>query len=363
MYSLIEEFIAELESGKYLAVLPISRLVLEDRFSLGKFVFYPEGAVNLSEVRIVPNKTIESLNTGIGIIIAEGPDLREIKSSITGISIDTFKENAIVAFAVDLDWESFLLGTHESELSLIYTLSQEVEKAMDLMKFYFCRIELPDSLPGQVGTWNGSNGFSGALLYTLLDNESYIIAGSVVTHYIAKGVGLELDQGQIKAIGGHPLLESNFGEVGNIAKMGLSLHSGVLESNNETTKFIRAMSLLEFLAFPDEYKKFELVKKEISCHVAKNPTDYQRLNDRFWELTGKKDDSTGQIIGYRTQVIHMGKTLEEIVPNKQDRVKLLKELQRYIGVVLEDMIKNWEKSWDEFVDYRKQLKIKLGLKV
>ena len=363
MYSLIEEFMEELQAGMYLAVLPISRFVLEDRFSLGKFNFYPAGEVDINELRIVSNKTVELLDNGSGLIVTEGQDLRELKSSITGIDNDTFKENVIVAFTLKMDWDSFLKGNHESDLALIYNLSQDVEKAIDLIRFYFCRVELPDTLPGQVGTWEGSGGFSGALLYTLFDNESYVIAGSVVTHVVAKGVGLDLDQRQTSWIERHSLLENNASEVGNIAKMGLSLYSGVLEANNITTKFIMAMSLLEFLAFPNEYKKFELVKKEISYHVAKDAKDYQMLLDRFWELTGKKDDATGKIIGYRTQIIHIGKTLEEIIPDEQDRNKLIIELQRYIGIVIEDMIRNSDKTWDEFAEHRNQLKIKLGLKI
>ncbi len=363
MYSLRDDFIEDLKAGKYLVVMPISRLMLESKFSLGKFSFYPAGEVDISELNIVPNKTLEMLENGTDIIVAEGQDLRELKSSVTGINAEVFSKNVCVAYTAYIEWKNFLQGTHETDLSLIYQLSQDVEKAMDLIRFYFCRFDLPDTLPGQVWTWQESKGFSGALLYTLLDNESYIIGGSVITHYTVKGLGLELDDLQTSSIEKHPLMESNIGEVGNIARMGLNLNTGIFEANNITTKFIRAMNLLEFLAFPDEYKKFELVKKEISCHIAKTVQQYQELLDRFHKLTGKKDNLTGETIGYRTRIVHIGATLEEILTNVQDRNKFLLELQGYICSVIENMIKNMNLTWEDFVEYRKELKVNLGIKV
>ncbi len=119
------------------------------------------------------------------------------------------------------------------------------------------------------------------------------------------------------------------------------------------------MILVEFLSSPGKYKKFERVKKDICCHIAKSESEYKLLLDRFYELTSKKDN-TGQIIGYRTRIIHMGTPLEKILTNEQDRNMLLLELQIYIGCVIEDMIKNINLTWENFNDYRSQLKIQLG---
>ena len=79
---------------------------------------------------------------------------------------------------------------------------------MDIIRFHFCRIDLPDTLTGQVGTRNGSCSYSGALLYTPLDHESYLIAGSVVSHITVKGIGLQLDAEQITLIDGQPFYNS-----------------------------------------------------------------------------------------------------------------------------------------------------------
>ena len=46
-------------------------------------------------------------------------------------------------------------------------MSREANVVMDLIRFYFCRADLADTLPSHVGTWEGSTGFLTALLYTI----------------------------------------------------------------------------------------------------------------------------------------------------------------------------------------------------
>jgi hypothetical protein len=55
LYSLINDFQEDLETGRCLIAMPVSRLVIEERFSLGEFTFYPAGEVNIEELRILPN--------------------------------------------------------------------------------------------------------------------------------------------------------------------------------------------------------------------------------------------------------------------------------------------------------------------
>jgi hypothetical protein len=114
------------------------------------------------------------------------------------------------------------------------------------------------------------------------------------------------------------------------------------------------MSLIEFLAFPDEYKKFSDVSKIISRYVAKNAKEYQDLLERFNDLTGRKDPETNEIIGLRTRIVHLGDKIETILPD--DALKMLfLELQIYIKAVIDHMIQYSDLSWDEYLDLRNQL--------
>lgn len=355
MISLVSRFYEDLRLDKYLVVMPISRFVIEQEFNLGGYYFFPSEQVDINELRIVPNKFI---NENEKLQVFEGQDLREISSSITGISLDIFRTNTLVTFTTELNWNDFLLQNHKDDIKLISRLSQQAESAMDLIRFNFCRMDLTDTLPGPVGTWDGSEGFSGALLYNLRDNESYIIAGSCLTHLVVKGIGLNLGYNQISV--SQQFFNKELAEVGAIARTGLSLFTSVLEANTNTTKFIKAMSLFEYLAYPHDYKNFQKVKKEITCHIAKDKQQYERITNRFFELTGKRDEA-GAYIGYRTRIVHLGETLEEILDEKQIE-KLLIEINRYLGIVIEDMINHMNYSWEEFISYRDTLKRKLGLK-
>ncbi|TEB10487.1 hypothetical protein Psfp_04159 [Pelotomaculum sp. FP] len=356
MISLINEFLDDLKKGKYLIVMPISRFNIERNFSIGRFHFFPAEEVNLKELRIVPNK---ELNQQAELQVFKGQDLREVSSSITGISAVVFRENTLVSFTTSLDWNSFLLWTHQDDIRLISRLSQQAEEAMDILRFYFCRMDLPDTLPGPVGTWEDSNGFSGALVYSLQDNESYMIAGSIINHLIVKGIGLDLNNSQISFIDKHEFF-NNIAEVGAVVRTGLNLYTGVLEANTNTSKFIRAMSLFDYLAYPNNFKKFEKVKKEIACHIAQTRQQYNNISNRFQELTGKKDE-TGSYTGFRTRIVHLGGTLEEILGDNEI-IKLFLELNRYIGKVIQDMMDHSHYTWDEFTNYRDALKIDLGVK-
>lgn len=116
------------------------------------------------------------------------------------------------------------------------------------------------------------------------------------------------------------------------------------------------MGLMEFLAFPDEYKKFEKVAKVIARYVARDHTQYQQILDRFFELTGKKDTDSGRIIGYRTKVVHMGERIERLVPHLEKRKQLFLELDGYIRPVLDHMIEYSSMSLEEYTLVRKTLR-------
>jgi len=346
--NLDDEFSEELKSGMKLVVLPISRFDIQEEFTIGKYRFFPSDEVDISSLKPIHSD-----------VIKQGLSLREVATTATGVTIDTFQTNTLIAFIADVDWGEFLFADHEYDLKLIARVSRDVERVMDIIKFHCCRADLIDSLPGRVGTWRDSGGFSTALIYNPEEHESYIIAGAVETHCVIKGVGLDevcdFDANHRKFI------ESK-SEVSSIARLALSMNTEFLESSNPTAKFVKAITILEYLAYPDKYEVFPEVKKQISLHKAKSIQEYETLKERFYELTGKKDSVTKEYIGYRTRIVHMGHYLEEILDNKEIKIKkLMLELQGYIAVVINHMIENHEMTWQEFLNFRKQRRISLGL--
>lgn len=349
------DFFQALSEGKRLILMPISRLVIEKPFRIDPFSFYPAGSVDLATLRTVPGYSLGTSESK-SIVCLSGQQLREAQSSLAGASPSVLNSHVVVAFPYELDWDAFLNANHNLDIDLLRKLSEYADRAMDVIKLHFCTLNVPYAVPGRVGTWDDSGECLCALLYNLPDNESYLIAGRGVVSRIVAGLGLELDEAQCAS----PLSLPAVGEVGFIARHGLMLFSDLLDSNTDTVKFARAMTLLEYLASPDDYRPWKKLKGEIVSHLAQSNTDYHQLCERFRELTSK-DDAGGAQVGLRTLIVHHGCRLEDIVPHKTDRTDLFNELWRYCYSVLYDMVEKAQLTWQEFKQYRKDLRAAIGV--
>lgn len=350
---LLTQLTADPENTK-LVFMPISRLSVESVCSIGDVRVVPPGEIDLDAFRPIPNKTLPE--SGAGVAHFAGQDLRELKTSITGFDCEVLANTPLVVFATNLDWDAFLCQDHESDIQLLRRLSATGERAFDLVRLHFCRFDLPATLPGSVGSWVGSNAFLGAMIYTLPDHESYLIAGEAIDcSIVAKGLGLDLSVDLPDK-----LPSANDGEVASVAIHGLSLFSDVMAANSDTIKFVRAMTLLEFLANPDEFKNWKSLKGDIICHCASSKTDYHKLAHRFRELTSL-EDAAGNQTGIRTLIVHHGRFLEDIVPNENDRRSLFREMQVFVASVLEDMLENTAMTWAEFQYFRARKKQAIGV--
>jgi hypothetical protein len=340
-----------------LAILPLSRLVIDEPVRLGPFHLYPAGGVDLDELRTIPNCHAQPPQDSL-VSVLEGQNLRESLSHATGATVDVLWQHALIAFPIRLDWDGFLRADHRSDIDLLRRLSDQASRALDVIRFHFCHFHLPDSLPGQPGTWNGSGANCAALLYSRPDHESYLIAGpAVMSSVVVRGLGLEVEAATLGADAGLP----GEGEVGQITRHALSLYSAVLESNSWTSKFSRIFTLIEFLATPDEYRVLQKAKTDIIIHVAADKTEYHQLCDRFRDLTSRVDEATGSQVGIRTLITHHGRHLEDVVPDERARIALMQELQRYCFRVLTDMLRMSSSSWAEFTEYRGRLAARIGI--
>ena len=133
-----------------------------------------------------------------------------------------------------------------------------------------------------------------------------------------------------------------------------------MNAPNETIKYVRAMTLFEFLGSPDKYRSWADLKSDIICHIAKNKADYLQLVERFKELTSKQENN-GPQSGYRTLIVHQGKFLHELLPDSKKRKLLFKEIQGYAEAVLKDMLVNGTLTWEAFSEHRAELKTGLGV--
>lgn len=95
------------------------------------------------------------------------------------------------------------------------------------------------------------------------------------------------------------------------------------------------------------------VKKVIARYVSSDQTAYDKVLERFKELTGKKDPTTGVETGLRTRVVHIGDRIESLIPCPKARRELFAELDGYIRPVIDHMIQHSELGFDEYSQLRK----------
>lgn len=337
--SLLSDFSATLAEGRQLVVMPIARTHL-DYCVLeypAEITFYPKGLVDLSEINIHENSKDSS-------------SLAEQVSALSGIDVDALDQHNLIVFPFDLDWAQFRNNSFRANLSLIRCLSEYVDKTcFDFIRYHLCALftdgDPTHCIPGRPGQIDSNHMMAGALLYSPSENQAFIIGGDAFTHIVTRGMGLPLQS----------IAHDRFpkeGEVGNIVRHSLSLYGAMIEAQTPSSMFIQALALLEFLAFPDDYQTFKEVKKVIARYVARNAAEYNKILDRFFELTGKKDDNTGRIIGYRTRLVHMGERLEDIVPDAHKRLELMVELDGYIRSVIDHMNAHSDLSLSEYIMIR-----------
>ncbi|MCJ8343609.1 MAG: hypothetical protein MJH09_12330 [Cetobacterium sp.] len=135
-------------------------------------------------------------------------------------------------------------------------------------------------------------------------------------------------------------------EVGNVIKIALGQYANIVSSESKTTKFILSMTLLEFLADPFKYLKMQDVKKNLIPLITTNKNEAEYISNHFKFLTSLEDENGCQK-GLRTNIIHMGKSIEDLVPNLSDIDFILRTLQKYICKVLENYYSIYDKGWNE----------------
>jgi hypothetical protein len=298
---------------------------------------YPAGIADLNALNVVPNDERTS-------------SLAKLSSALSGVDQKAIEKHATVAFPVPFEWDSLWSTDHRSHMEFIRRLSETVDRqCLDVIRYRQCEIGIPDALPGRAGQLDSNHMMAGALLYNPVIQKSRIIGGSAFAHFITRGLGLPVTTPEV---GDFP----RDGRVGNIVGQALRLYGTMLETDSETSKFVQAMSLLEFLAEPDDYVDFQTVAKIIARHIAKSQPEYLKLRSRFKELTSKKDSETGAHEGYRTRIVHIGERLDDLLPDPDDRRKLFVEVDGYIRKVVDHMIEHSDKDFEAYKKLREQMK-------
>lgn len=324
----------------HIIVIPISRVHIDKTiFFPSGVLFFPKGILDLERYQLEDTSIFDDYKDDR----YTGEKLVKLQSFLSGITIKDYKEETLIALPMKFKWESIYKCTHNTHMNFIRKLSEIVDEAgFKYLKYKNCNLDfnLESRLPSYVGQVSTNIGMSSCLLINIKTNEQKLIGGNAYSHQFTSGVGLKINQPEW---GDFP----KNGEVGKFASHALSLYMQMIQSQSNNSRYVQALSLLEYLAYPKEYKPFKDVKKVIAKYVAKDNTHKVYLYERFHELTGKKDSETNEHIGLRTLIVHIGANIETLLESK-DIEKVFVELDGYIKEIIDFMIKYSDMDYDDY---------------
>lgn len=321
-YSIYDDY-KNISQDYAIAIVPVKKFEILQKITLNEINIYPKGQVN----------PIEKNSFKFDFNFEEQKGL--------------FYDSTLITFPVQHKSENFMGNLMPSQKNkLMNTVFEMAAEIMDIFRYIHSNFDSASNLPEQAGYIYGIN--SGFILYYPLINSYNFITDKYYASNTAIGEGLNTrGQNLITQYEKYfSILLNRNSETANILKHALSLYSGILYLPTSTSKFVHAMSLIEYLANPYKYEKMQDAKKKIIPFSADSQSHYLKLVERFKFLTSLNDDAGNQI-GLRTSIVHNGKTLEQIFSSDYEIVLLLRELQNYICNYINALIPHCNESWEQ----------------
>ena len=318
-----------------IVVLPLSRILIETAILDKDICLFPPGEFAVDKLNVVNlGRELPSALTGI--------DLRDKITSITKVDVSVFKDSPIIVFRDDIPYERYMELSHHDDVLLIKRYSEQADRLMDIIRFYECDYTIPELLPARLGVWNDR--YSAALVYFPKFRSSMVQAREVENRTCIKGIGLAVSQ--IENPGISLLLPMRSGGLVNIAWHALRMNTQVLEAASESLKFIQVMMLLEYLTNPFEFAAFKKRKGNLIAVLTDERKKYHELAEELRYYS--------EVL--RTDLIHNGKRLEDLLPDEDDIKKLFWRLQSLLRDLIEDLFWNLNLSWADYDNARGQRK-------
>jgi len=297
-------------------------------------------------------KEVEKINNNIFIVPANYLDISELFKSTffcdeslknkQDQDLDIMQNSSLIVFKGKQYAE--YSGASISDNKILSSVFQEIGTLHHYLIFKYSSLNNKKSIPSRLGQL--PSGESILMIFNGVGSPmTRIISKKIFTTAVSFGGLLNIGT---KAFGDFTLFSDKINEVGNVAKHSLRLFSSAIEQSEETVKFIELIRLFEFIAAPEGYDKFQKVRHRIASHIVQNVRDIERMQGEFeYYSSGKNQD------GLRTQIIHNGKFISELIPEEQERDALFYKLQNYIQKCISDLIESYDKKWTFIEDYRK----------
>lgn len=321
-----------------LIVLPIARLRIEEAIVTETICLFPPGEFYIHNPYNLDGSPFEN---------TDSISLRDFVTRATPIDISVFHDFPVIVFRKALTYEQYNILTQQDDVELIRECSDLADNLMNLVRFFKADYVLPDWLPAKPGIWNDRH--SAMFTYFPGRKWGHILSREVELRGFIRGIGMDLYGADHISL--HPLLFRDVTELGKLIKHALRLNTVIMETDDESMKFTQIFVLLEFLGDPFAFGRFQDMKKKLIPCLVHNQEEYEKMSKRFEELTNPG--------GIRTAIVHMGKRLQEIVPDSADRKKLFQELHKIsYGLILHMMFSPAE-TWEDYEIERHTLRTKI----
>lgn len=319
-------------------ILPLTRLKIDEAIYSKEICVFPAGEFQIDKVNFtIPDKFEADSIKDKG----NSNDLRDLITSITHIDHEVYLHNPVIVFRDSITIDEYIKLSHQEDVDLIKRYSEKAEEVLNLIRFFDCNYTTPEMLPARAGLWDDR--YSTALIYFPKYRKGFVQSREVEIKTFIKGIGTYFTNSDL--INYLPIFIYNnneLGEVGKYCKYALKLNSLIMESDNQSIKFIQIMTLFEYLGNPIEYEAFQKVKGKIIAYIAKDKTDYNNLSNDFIKYSKN----------IRTEIIHNGKRIEELL-NVKEIHDLLVFFHRTVYTIIYDMMMNYDLTWTDYEAKRK----------
>ena len=330
MYSVYYDY-KNSDKDNLIAIVPVKGMNISKKYTVDDINIYPNGTIDIDEI------------------------IKGMKIDMTFWKVEEdFFDSTIIAFPIKYKRKNFMGTLMPMEKDkLIKKVLGMAEDVMNVFRYINSNFDKQSNLPQRAGYIKDIIcGF--IIYYPYFKTFDYIWDKYYVSNIsIGQQLNIDVDNMKSNLDKYFSILKKDVGEVGSIIKHAFSLYSNILYMSTATNKFMQSMSLLEYLANPFEYEKMQKAKTKIIPFSVNNKKRYNEICERFKELTSLKNEENKEI-GYRTLIIHNGRSIEDILDESYKIDFLLRELQTYICNVINTFILHYKRDWSYINDITKQ---------
>lgn len=291
-----------------LCLVPIQNFVIDSVFKMGDIYFsplYTQAEVSdLAFTNTVTNLEFEKIQNYINLF----NKTNQITMANTAIAITKFE---------NLDYQNI-----QEAFTLVDKVCEKIDRTLDYFRLTNCQVGNFNNLPGLPGFL--ADGFKTIYKWDKEKNSFLIVPGEV-TLMFQEGIGLipvnEPTKRSSQNIDWKCIFSKRNDEVFLNCRAALTRINEAMYMNNLNVAFIYLMTTIEMLADKDTALTYKNVKPKILPFVAKDKKHYNELSEYIRNLSKHK----------RTEIVHNGKSIYGLYPNKSE---VLKELFRLTGLII-----------------------------